>query len=83
MNHQKSPKPSHVYIGRMPVCGCCVFLISDEMDDKKVVGKEVGDAIADGLNVTRVEWGEYISISNEVGFMNCPHVPRQLKLLED
>jgi len=64
-------KPTHVYIGRKP-CGCVVMIRSDTGD--KSTGAAVGEAIADGLTVDRVEWLTYADkISKEETFFKCNH----------
>lgn len=65
----KDTKPTHCYVGR-DKGGCAVMVISDLGD--KWTGKAVGEAIADGLTIERVDWQTYVDvISEEPTFMNC------------
>lgn len=69
MTDKLPPRPTHCYIGR-DKGGCVVTLISDM--GNKWTGREVGEAIANGLTIERVDWDTYVNvISNESTFMKC------------
>lgn len=68
---QKVTKPTHAYIARRS-CGCVVGVVTDYQD--KSTGEAVGEWIADGLAIERVDWNTYRNkIANEKTFLSCPH----------
>jgi hypothetical protein len=69
MSDKTPPKLTHTYVGR-DKGGCVVMLISDQGDEW--TGQVVGEAIADGLTIERVDWETYVNvISKEPTFMKC------------
>lgn len=52
--HTPIPKPTHDYIGRAP-CGCVVILIADIPGLEKDTGHDVGQAIAKGITIERIQ----------------------------
>jgi len=62
---------SFVYIARKPLCGCIVGVATDNRD--RHTGDIVGEFIADGLIVERIDWQTYAELAQGDTFMNCPH----------
>jgi hypothetical protein len=56
----KTPRvePTHVYVGRVPGCGCVEALRVDSPDDPKRTAKAVADMVRSGYEVTRVRLRE-------------------------
>lgn len=73
-------KATHCYVARNEECGCVIGVVTDLRD--KNTGLSVGEFIADGLIVERVDWKTYQQrIVNESTFLSCPH--GQMKMVFD
>ena len=69
---------SFVYIARKPLCGCILGVATDNRD--RHTGDAVGEFIADGLIVERIDWQTYAELAQGDTFMNCPHGQMSLGL---
>jgi hypothetical protein len=69
-------EPTHVYIGRVPGCGCIEAFYVDTPDDPKRVGKNVGEMVKSGYEVSRV------LISDDIRLNRCTHEPAEAKQVE-
>ncbi len=61
---------THVYIGKMPVCGCVVSLASYSYEERQRTARAVADMIKNGLIVECVTIEEYRTMHVAFG---CSH----------